>query len=261
MVTTELTKLGGTAEKPLSNSPYVRNGCITDMGKHVAWLKATAEKPLSYSPYVRNGCITDIDKHVAWLEATGWEYLTSDDPDSDECLYVLKHPEKVIQSSAEHFLLYMSIVGHFDPPTLGYVYILTSPSFTGVWKVGRTLRTPEIRCKQINQSQTEQGDWRVVYALKTWHYAKIEREVKRKFQNKLKYRREYFECDISEVIHFIADLEKTLPVWRCRRGCKSTCKATPKNGVALCNSLRKESYKDRKDLTTADESLSYGGFQ
>ena len=212
----------------------------------------TVGNPLFRSPYVRDGCATDIDKHIAWLEATGWEMLPIDDPNSGECTYALKHPEKLPQCTYEYLFIQMAICNKFDPPTIGYVYLLTSPTFPGVWKVGQTLQTPERRCNQINRSQLEKGDWGVVYFLKTWHYAKIEYAVKTHFCGKLKYQTEYFEGDINEAINFIVEMEKTLPIWKCSRGCEFACKGTPKNGVILCDALRRMFYKDRLDLQESD---------
>ena len=42
------------------------------------------------NPYVKDGYITDIDKHTAWLEATGWEMCDNGDED-DTVTYKLVH--------------------------------------------------------------------------------------------------------------------------------------------------------------------------
>jgi len=169
------------------------------------------------SPYLQeDGSIVDSDKHEVWLGATGWEPLLGSE-DDDEAVWTHAHPEKQPRSVADYLLLCLAIDRYFEPPYEGYVYLLTSPSHQGVWKIGQTTQSPDKRCKQINRSQINAADWQVMYSLKTEHFKKIESAAKQQFGGKTKYQTEYFACDISEVIEFIEEMEKNTPKWTCPR--------------------------------------------
>lgn len=173
------------------------------------------------SPYLReDGSFVDGDKHEVWLESTGWELLP--DGDDDDATWARVHPEKQPQSVADYLLLWSAIDRYFEPPYEGYVYLLTSPSHQGVWKIGQTTQSPDKRCQQINRSQINTADWQVMYSLKTEHFKKIESAVKQQFGGKTKYQTEYFVCDIREAIDFIENMEKNTPKWVCPRSSKAT---------------------------------------
>lgn len=81
----------------------------------------------------------------------------------------------------------------------GYVYILSNPTMPGIVKIGKTMRAPEVRLKELNSATGVAMPFRIEAVIETNNPSITERIIHQNLSNnRINKRREFFKVSIKE---------------------------------------------------------------
>jgi hypothetical protein len=95
----------------------------------------------------------------------------------------------------------------------GYVYILSNPRMPGLLKVGSTTRHVQERVEELNSATGVPAPFTVEAYFPAWDPKKAESEIHAQFEAKRIKGREFFEADLSEVLHAASRVTKSGPTY------------------------------------------------
>jgi len=92
----------------------------------------------------------------------------------------------------------------------GYVYILTNPSFREDWvKIGKSSRPVDVRSKELDNTAVPLP-FEIYATLKTTKYAKVERQIHKQIDLRIRQNREFFNIAPSVALDIMRDIADLL---------------------------------------------------
>lgn len=95
----------------------------------------------------------------------------------------------------------------------GYIYILSNPSFKGLFKVGRTSRDPELRAYELSSETGVPTPFQVIFYKKIDDYCKNEYLIHAILEKKgyrIAENKEFFNAPLNEIKKVISSFERSL---------------------------------------------------
>ncbi len=91
----------------------------------------------------------------------------------------------------------------------GYVYILKNDSIPGLYKVGRTRRSPEERARELSSQTGVPTPFEVAHEEYFSNCIKAEKEAHTMLNKKgFKKKKEFFEAELEDIIRVVVDIKK-----------------------------------------------------
>lgn len=86
---------------------------------------------------------------------------------------------------------------------IGYVYVLTNPSFNGMVKIGKTIREPNVRAKDLYTTGVP-TPYEVAFQLFLEDYDEIEKEIHNKLAGyRVNPNREFFRIPLNKATELV----------------------------------------------------------
>lgn len=91
----------------------------------------------------------------------------------------------------------------------GFVYCLSNPSMPGIYKVGRTERSPMLRAEQLSSSTSVPTRFNVLFYIECSNHKETERECHEALHEyRVSISREFFNCDPRSIRDFVSEFAR-----------------------------------------------------